>query len=221
MTEDISIKSAPLFPLLHDYPQLRLHNAKPNHSHQPSQHNGGRSRQIEPHPAHKTRRGDHYPPRIFAQRGPALVRLVDIPNLPQPVYSSVDQSNCTGIHSTKAGYHPSIFSDGFPQPHGTRKENQTRGEDRNVAYDGAGGGWEVGRANRSQGPKIDGDCEETVSRSRIVASRTWGLQLKLGPGNAWIRAKPSRKSRGDTHPSTTTYLKGISSGPTAQVLGHY
>ena len=32
-------------------------------------------------------------------------------------------------------------------------------------------------------------------------------QLKTGPGNACTIAKPNRKSRGDTHPSVTMYLK--------------
>jgi len=36
------------------------------------------------------------------------------------------------------------------------------------------------------------------------------LQLKLGPGNAWMIARPRRKSRDDTQPSATMYLKFMS-----------
>ena len=39
--------------------------------------------------------------------------------------------------------------------------------------------------------------------------RVEGLQLKFGPGKAWMMAKPSRKSREDTQPSSTTYLHGL------------
>lgn len=32
------------------------------------------------------------------------------------------------------------------------------------------------------------------------------VQLKFGPGNAWMIARPRRKSLGDTQPSVTIYL---------------
>lgn len=42
--------------------------------------------------------------------------------------------------------------------------------------------------------------------------RGYSLQLKLGPGNAWTTARPSRKSLEDTQPSATIYLRpGIQS----------
>ena len=36
------------------------------------------------------------------------------------------------------------------------------------------------------------------------------VQLKFGPGKAWMMARPRRKSREETQPSATTYLELVS-----------
>lgn len=45
-------------------------------------------------------------------------------------------------------------------------------------------------------------------------------KLKFGPGNDWIIARPSRKSRGDTQPCVTMYSrsKGMTTGPPPKMM---
>ena len=45
-------------------------------------------------------------------------------------------------------------------------------------------------------------------------------KLKFGPGKAWMMARPSRKSRGETHPGSTTYERrsGMTTGPPPKMM---
>jgi hypothetical protein len=56
--------------------------------------------------------------------------------------------------------------------------------------------------------EVDGNCIALLVRrgERRICVRGKNIQLKFGPGNAWIMARPRRKSLGLTQPSATMYL---------------
>lgn len=53
-----------------------------------------------------------------------------------------------------------------------------------------------------------------------VEGEKGGLQLKLGPGKAWMMARPMRKSRDETQPGSTTYSRssGMTTGPPPKMM---
>jgi hypothetical protein len=83
-------------------------------------------------------------------------------------------------------------------------QDQARSEDGDVREKRAGYA-RVGGVKGGQRSKVNGDCV-VVSAEGLVEERGRNVQLKFGPGNAWMMARPSRKSRDETHPSATMYL---------------
>ena len=79
----------------------RFDNCKPDKPHYSSQNNGSRRRKFEPHAPNEARRSNYNPPRLLSKGRAALIGLVDVPNLPKPVYCGVYKTYCWCVDTTK------------------------------------------------------------------------------------------------------------------------
>ena len=115
----ITIKNCSAFPLskpqprilstacLHEFSRMNVrrrcdlllsrssfYNCKPDKPHYSSQDNGSRRRKFEPHAPNEARRTNYNPPRLLSKGRAVLISLVDVPNLPKPVYCGIHKTYC-------------------------------------------------------------------------------------------------------------------------------
>jgi hypothetical protein len=182
-----------------------MHNPIPYQAHDTSRQDGHRDRHFEPTCGSVSRNGGDNPPGIPAKTLPSGRRSVQIANLIEPIYSRVYQTHSRSIDTPHDGLDPGKRPQRLPDTHSTVDGDEARCEDADVCYHRPGDGVKPTVCG-CEGSEVDGDWRTMLVRRIEWDRKPVILQLKLGPGNDWTIAKPNKKSRGETQPSSTMYL---------------
>jgi len=137
---------------------LSLNNTIPHQPKYSSKQANNRWTDSEPAATYVARRRDHNPPRIFRQTRAIDEALVNPPNLPQPIHSSVNQPDSSSIHPPQRALNSSPTSNRSPYPQSTMYGHQARRKNTQKAQKSTQNP-RVPAVDRSKRAQIDSEVE--------------------------------------------------------------